>query len=1007
MGLNLLGPLELVVAGRSIDLGAPRTKVVLSTLAINWNRVTPVEQLVDAVWENNPPETARTQIQVCVSALRKVFAETGAPAAIRTRAPGYVLEADDGFLDFVGFERLVETARIEVDESTAAQTLRSALAMWRGSALAGVRSRPLERWAVAWNEQRMEAVESLMALELALGRHRHVLGELRLYVAEHPWRERLCGFLALALYRSGRQAEALEVCARARTVLVEELGIDPSEELRDLERAILTQDGSLDVAPARPRQQPAGVVPRQLPARLADFTGRNEQVAAVTRRRLSNGVLLVAISGTGGVGKTSLAIHLGYELATEFPDGQLYVDVRNATSPDVVARVLAAFLRGLGFDGSVIPDDADERAAMYRNRLADRRVLVVLDGVANEEQVERLLPGGDGCLVIVTSRPRLGGLAGAFQIALEPLDSETSIELLEKIVGRERVEAERPAASSLAGLCEGLPLALRIAGARLASRPHWSIGELATRMTDDARRLDELTHHGLEFRSVIATTYRSLKEPARRLLRLLALVRTTDFPSWPAAALLGSGLDVAEGLLDDLVDVHLLTVAPPGRTGRRYRLHDLVRAFAAERLASTESAPERDDALRRLLGGWIALVEDVHRADYGGDYTVLHGRAPRWRTDGGWTVSPDGSPYDVLEVERRALVDAVRTAADARLDELCWELAHSVVGLFELKGYYDDWRETTALALAATERAGNRIGRTVMLYTLGNLHLNQQRFDEAVPPLTEALAGFRADGMAQGVGLALSRLAYVHGRRGDDRAMANGYAEAMTAFRDAGDRGGEAGVLHSLARYELSRGDLAAARQLLADGLRIVEETGAVRGAAQILHQFAELYDRSGETALAKRTRQDVLRRVRQLGDDIGEVYALYGLAATLFRAGEAAAAKVALAEGLDLALLRGERFVEARARLAWGEVAADEGQLDDAEWELAQAEKLFADIGSIPLQAQALLSLAAVQVQLGRVDPAADSLDRARRLRSALDAAAASDFDARMRELGSVLPAS
>jgi DNA-binding SARP family transcriptional activator len=729
MGLNLLGPLELVARDRRVEIGPPRTRVALAVLALNANRLTSVDQLVDAIWDASPPATARAQVQVCVSALRKVFANSGAPLTIRTQAAGYLLEIDEADLDVVAFDRQVEVAQALSDEGLsagAAETLRGALGLWRGPALAGVRSSLVERRAAALEERRMAAVESLAAHDLDLGRHDSVITDLRPCIAEYPWRERLYALLALGLYRSGRQAEALEACRRARAVLAEEHGVDPGAELQALEQAILNQDRSLDLnarvatdaAAHRQEQQGRASVPRQLPAGVADFTGRQEHIATVAGLLSADrhpagpaNPTLVAISGPGGVGKSSLASHLGHELAVNFPDGQLFVDFHGAGGQDVAAAALAAFLRALGFDESVIPDDADERAAMYRSRLAGRRLLVVLDGAAHEGQVEQLLPGSNECAVIVTSRSRLGALSGAYHIGLEPLDVDQSIELLRRILGPDRVDAEYAATIALANLCDGHPLALRIAGARLASRPHWLIGELAVRMADETRRLDELTHHGVEFRSAVATSYQSLEAPTRRLFRLLSLVRAPDFPDWVAAALLDAGRADGADLLDELVDVQLLTASRPGgaadtTSSHRYRFHELVRMYAAEQLASADPPAERDHALRRLVGGWVALVEDMHRADYGGDFTVIHGDAPRWRPPDGSLLPTDGNPYSVVDVERRAIVAAVRAAADAGLDDLCWDLAHSAIGLFELKGYYDDWRETsTSLWLRPSERA--------------------------------------------------------------------------------------------------------------------------------------------------------------------------------------------------------------------------------------------------------------------------------------------------------------
>jgi tetratricopeptide (TPR) repeat protein len=390
----------------------------------------------------------------------------------------------------------------------------------------------------------------------------------------------------------------------------------------------------------------------------------------------------------------------------------------------------------------------------------------------------------------------------------------------------------------------------------------------------------------------------------------------------------------------------------------------------------------------------------MHRADYGGDYTIIHSPASRWRPADGPLLPADSNPYSVVDFERHAIVAAVRVAADTGLDDLCWDLAHSAISLFELKGYYQDWRETSTIALAATRKAGNRVGQAAMLYSLGSLHLRLERFDEAVPLLTKALDGFREEGLHQGIGLALSRLAFIHDRRGEVSAMFKRYTQALDALRAVGDRAGEAGVLRGLAKHEMSRGDLESARRLLIQARDLLEPTPSSRSYAQLLHQFAELYDREGQLALARRTRQDVLRRVRIIGDNIGEVRALHALAVTLRRMGDIAAAKVMFSEALAWAQLRGERFTEARTRLSLGELAANQGQTDVAVAEFLHADEIFADISAISMRAETLLALAAAHFEQGSDDLAADCIAIATSLLPGITRTVAKEFDTRLYTL-------
>lgn len=580
--LRLLGPIELVADGRPFDIGGPRQRTVLAALALNVARVTSMDGLIAAVWADDPPETARGQVQVCISGLRKVLAEAGHPGAIRTVSPGYRLELAPSDVDTLQFTHLVATAKSAADKGDPGQAvkhLRAALALWRGPAFDGVDSDLIRRGATTLDERRLTATEERVRLDLGLGQHRQLVSELHALVGEHPLRERLHELLMIALYRSGRPAEALNAYRTARDVIVEEIGVEPGQELRELELAILNRDPAL-----QPDDEPVAAVPRQTPASVADFTGRGAELAdivATLTKAPDYAVPVVAISGRGGVGKSSMAIRAAHELAPHFPDGQLYATLRGGSPADQ----LAGFLRALG---GAVPETVDERAALYRSTLAGSRVLVVLDDVTSEAQALPLLPGTPGCAVITTSRARLGNLPGAYFVDLRPLPAPTALELLGRIVGTPRVEAEPADARELAHLCEGLPLALRIAGARLAARPAWRIADLVGRLRDESRRLAELAHRDCTLRSSITRTYEALAPVPRRLFRLLALLDTPDLHTWTAAALLDLPFPEAETVVESLVDAHLVEVVEHPR----YRLPALARAYAKELPTSPEEARE-------------------------------------------------------------------------------------------------------------------------------------------------------------------------------------------------------------------------------------------------------------------------------------------------------------------------------------------------------------------------------------------------------------------------------
>jgi tetratricopeptide (TPR) repeat protein len=661
--------------------------------------------------------------------------------------------------------------------------------------------------------------------------------------------------------------------------------------------------------------------------------------------------------------------------------------------------VLARFLHALGIDGAAVPDDIEERAHLFRSRVAGKRVLVVLDDVNSEAQVRPLLPGSPICAVIITSRARLTGLSGTFRVDLDVLKVDQSLELLGKIVGKNRVDAEREAATELVNSCGGLPLALRIAGARLASRPHWHIGMLVRRLSGEAHRLDELSHHGLEVRSSIGLTYRALDDTAKRLFRLFALIRAPDSPAWTAAALLDTGLTEAENVVERLVDAQVLDVVSyPGARLPRYRFHDLIRVFAREQLLSTEPQPARRDALTRLLGGWLALAENGHRIEYGGDYTILHGSAPRWRPPDGDTAELIGAPRDWWETERRALVAAVRQAATEQMDELCWDLALSLVSSFEVKGYFDDWQETTELAAQLAAHAGNRTGQAAMAYSLGTLHMYQKRLGEAERSFVQARDLFAAEGNRHGHGLTLRNWALVDRLRGDLAAMLAKYAEALDVMREVGDRIGEAHILCSLAKYRIDEGEFEVARGLLDQAGTICAEVCCPRVEAQVCYRSAELYLGTDQIGNARQELHRVLRLVRDLGDRIGETYTLYGLGVVRLREGRLDNAETTLRHTVAQARRVGERLVEGQALLMLAELEVARGGSAVAEY-LEEALAIFEELGARLWRAKTLVTWSELHILAGEDDLAARQVEVADSLLAEVNSRESNRLRAQLRQ--------
>jgi DNA-binding SARP family transcriptional activator/tetratricopeptide (TPR) repeat protein len=917
---RILGPLQVAVGGdQDFTIPPGRQHIVLGVLLLEANRVVSIDHLIDAIWDDDPPATARTQVQICVSRLRNRLVEAGC-AAIVTRPPGYLMPVRPGELDAQVFGSLAAEADALARAgrtAEAAEALGRAVGLWRGPALSGINSHILRAKATELDERRLAAVESHVDLQLRLGRHHELVGELSTLVSQHPLRERLRGQLMLALYRAGRQAEALDAYRQGRELMIDQLGLDPGEELRRLETAILAGDAGLQtpapvaevpvstVPSPRTAAEPEILVPFQLPTDIADFTGRAELIERIERQLVDAAegyaTRVVVLAGKPGVGKSALAVHLAHRLGDgHFPDGQLYCDLGGSrTEPTSAVDVLGRFLRALGVPGEAIPDRADERAEMYRHLLARRRILVLIDDAAGEAQVRPLLPGSGSSVVVVTSRARLTGLAGARVCDVDVFDSDEAVGMLASVVGVDRVAAEPAAAEALIRLVGRLPLALRIVAARLGARPHWSLAWMLERLSDERRRLDELAHGEMMVRASLALTYDGLEPRARRLLALLGVLDGLSFPNWVAAALLDADYLDAADLLEVLVDAQMVEVAAMDITGSpRYKLHGLIRLFAREQLERHEDE-SRAAAIGRVAGGWLALTDAAHRRIYGGDFTVLHGAAPRRDPWPSYAERVLADPLAWLESEHANLCSMVSLTADAELDEHCWDLTASLVTLFEARCYFDDWEKTHRTALDAVQRRDNRRGVAVLRCSLGSLHLSRRQLDLAEVELLAAAAEFAGLEESHGMALALRNLALLdHIRGANDEARVR-YTAALSGFRAAGDLVGQAHVLGQIAQLELDRGEAAAAGEYLADALAICQEVGSHRVEVQIRYKLSELMLRDGRPAEAREVLVGLLHVVREWGDIVGESRILRRLGQVTVRLGQADVAEQLLTEAL------------------------------------------------------------------------------------------------------------
>lgn len=958
---RILGPLQVTGLGGPVRVPPGRQEVILAALLLEANRVVSTDYLVDLIWDDEPPDTARTQVQICVSRLRKLFSTAAIPAAITTRPPGYVLKTQGDLVDAALFARTVAEARALAKQGAlgrAAKLLRTAGELWQGDCLSGVSSETLRSKALQLDEERLTASETRIELELDLGRHHQLVGEIQLLVRVHPLRERLRGQLMLALYRSGRQAEALESYRVGRELLVEELGLEPGSELRALESAILAGEVappsrpaaggygaegsdsgatsgagavSIPAAPPAPTPVPARAgatgdadgaerpassapaassyreeIPRQIPADTSDFVGDEAQIGRIEQTLLGEGgraVGLAVVVGKPGTGKSTLATHIAHRLSENaFPDGQLYCDLRGTGIPATSTEVLGRFLRALGIPGPVIPESQDERAEMYRTLMASRRVLVVLDDAASESQIRPLLPGSCSCAVLVTSRVRLTGLPGAHRVELDVMSTEHALELLVRVIGEDRVRREGVAAEALIRTVGGLPLALRIVAARLAARPHWTLASMVHRLANERHRLDELTHGEMTMRASLSLTHDGLAAADRRLLRLLSLAKGPTLPGWLAGALLDDDRPFPSDLLEPLVDVQMLDVVGVESTGGfRYRFHEIIRVFAREQLAAHDEPASQTAALGRMLGGWLSLAEQAHRRIYGGDFTVLHGSAPRWEPPAPCVDELLVDPLEWLDSEHANLVQAVEHAAAAQMDELCWDLATTLTTLFEGRGYFDDWERTHQLALEAVRAAGNKRGTAALLSSLGVLHLGRSQKEESRAALTTALGLFQELDDPHGLALCHRDLALLERMQGNEDRALTLYDRALRDFDRVGDVVGRAIVLTQSAQIWMVRGQAPAAQDRLDEALGIYRSVGYTGGQARTLRRAGQLSQARGEHERAVRTFTEVLELCRDSGDVIGEGHLLRDLGHAHAELGRGEAARGFYAQALSV----------------------------------------------------------------------------------------------------------
>jgi DNA-binding SARP family transcriptional activator/tetratricopeptide (TPR) repeat protein len=981
----ILGPLKVIAGDREI---APtgRRRTVLAVLLCNAGQVVSPEYLVDAVWDDGPPATARRQIQNDISALRRAL-----PGGIVSDGHGYRMLPRPGELDAQVFADQV-TEALDLagrgEPAAAAAGLRSALGLWRGPALLGLSGRATEAAAVRLEEQRLAAAEDCFDLELGLGKQRELVGELAELVAAHPLRERLVGQLMLALHRTGRQSEALAVYDRLRTQLADELGLEPGSPLRQLQVAILRNDPAVDLAAEAPVTAGDGVAsapPAQLPAQVSGFTGRADhlrrldELLAERAGRAASAVVITAIAGMGGVGKTTLAVHWGHQVRSQFPDGQLYINLRGfaVDAPPVRAvEALAHLLRSLGEPAERIPADVQTAAGRYRSLLADRRVLVVLDNAVNADQVRPLLPGSPGCLVLVTSRDRLTGLLardGAGSLILDVLTPDEAHTLLAAILGPDRVAAEPAAVVELARICSHLPLALRVAAANLTSHPWPSIADYvaALRAGDRLSALDVDGDEQTGVRRAFDLSYRTLPPETRRMFRLVGLVPGPDVTVEAAAALAGTSAAGARRELDRLVTVHLVNQPVLGR----YTCHDLLRHYAADRARAEDAGADREAALRSLHDWYLHCADRAARMLYG---EVMRLPIPAVDVPTPAAMADEAAALAWLDAERGNLVAAVRHAAEHGPRSGAWLLADTLRGYYWLRMHTVDWQSTTETALSAAEAEGDLRAQAAAQFSLGDSHFRQGRFEPAIERYEAALSLAEQIGWVQGEAAAIGNLGVIYRDTGRLRQAVEYLDRGLKLCRTNGWQHGEAITLDSLSRAYLQLGRLAEANEFCVKALTIDRAIGSRLGEASVLASLGEILYTQGRLDEAVEYVTGALTLYRELGDRANQAVNLRGLAAVQCDRGATGEAAEVGHAALALARELGERKVEADVLNTLGALAHRTGQHRDALEHHERALELSRATGDRYPEAEALIGLAAEHRCLGDRDRALSHARRA-----------------------------
>lgn len=918
---HVLGPVHALVAGRLADLGERKQRLVLAMLALEANKVVPVSRLADTLWGSSPPQSARRIIQAHVSRLRTALCNAGATAAdaaLIRYGSGYLLAIDPACVDAHRFRTLVEDAKLRADDPSKVVVLGEALGLWQGPALADVAPDDIrQQLCGGLEEARLLAVEDLLEAKLRLGHHLQITDELTDLASSHPYRPRITRCLMLALYRAGRTADALSTFEALRDRLRSELGLDPPADLTELHVAILRDDPSL----SPDEVTLAGPSPAQLPADIANFVGRTAELASLSRlvpaRDGGDSAVppAIVITGGAGVGKTALAVHWAHVTADKFPDGQLYINLRgfSGTAPVTTLDALTALLHGLGIPAARVPADEGQAAALYRSKMASLRMIVVLDNARGPEQVRPLFPGRCQSMTIVTSRAGLTGLMareGTARMRLNPLSGDEALTLLSHMIGASRISHEAGAAAELARVCAGLPLALRIAAARLLALPHTRISDYAKAIAQEDG-FASLEVDGDESASIWAAfdlSYLALDPSARRAFRLLGMMASGNLPVPAIAAMNGAAPALIKRTLDRLADAHLVEQL----SGARFGQHDLLRRYASLKSSAEDSVADRQAAVQRLLHWYLASADRAIRLF---SPFVLRQLPPVGREIPHPEFTGGDDALEWLENERPHLVAAVVRAAgqeDAETLRLATQLARRLHPFLFRRGHLASAIQVSNAALKAAVRASDAVSEAWACVSLGSVSGLQGRDSQALTWLHRAIDIARVTKDSYLLATCLSNTVDIWWRHGEADRCEAALLEEMTLRVGLGDRYGAAFCQLNLGEVHREHGLSRQSRVSYTEGLRAMRAIGDRYGEALALHGLGCLDLREGQLVMATRSLGDAAAILREIANRSALGFMLADLAEAYRRQGHRGQAMSCLTEGLRLCRDLGMRRREA-----------------------------------------------------------------------------------------------